>query len=211
MKNLYIILSKTNTKVAKTIRMVAKQNYSHVSISLEDDFSHIYAFARPQHNALLLAGLVEENLDRFTLRKNNPIPVKVLKLNISDEEYEWIQNKINQMHGNSDYMYNLYSILTYPFAKGISVKDAFTCVEFAVYLLQHLGYLRHKPSCKFRPDDLAQALDNYSFFEGDAREILPYAKDDNYFSKVTIKLIANSVYSFIRISKRSLFHFKSII
>lgn len=207
MKNLYIIISKTNTKVAKTIRMVGKQNYSHVSISLEDDFSHIYAFGRPQHNAFLLGGLVEESLDRYTLRKDLPIPVKILKFEINDYQYWWIKNRINKMLGNPEYMYNLYSVITYPITKGIYVKNTFTCVEFAVYIMQHLGYLTEKPSCKYKPDELSLTFDNYAIFEGDAREILPYIADDDYYKKLNFNLIVKSAYSFLKISKRSLFEF----
>lgn len=207
MRNLYIILSRTNTKVARTIRMVAKQKYSHVSISLEDDFSHIYAYGRPQHNAFLIGGLVEESLDRYTLRKDNPIPIKILKFKINDYQYMWIKNKINTMLRNPEYMYNLYSIITYPITKGIFVKNAFTCVEFAVYIMQHLGYLTDKPACKYKPDELSEIFNNYAIFEGEAREILPYISDDAYYKKANFDLIVKSAYSFLKISKRSLFEF----
>ncbi len=207
MKHLYIILSKTNTKVAKTIRIIGKQNYSHVSVSLEEDFSHIYAYGRPQYNGFLLGGLVEESLDRYTLRKNIPTPIKVLKIEITDYQYKWIKNVINEMLYNPEYMYNLYSILTYPITKGIYVKNTFTCVEFAVYILQYLGYLADKPAYKYKPDEISQILNKHTVFEGDAREILPYIVDDNYYKKANIDLFIKSVYSFFRISRRSLFEF----
>lgn len=207
MKHLYIILSKTNTKLAKTIRLVANQNYSHVSISLEDDFSHIYAYGRTHLNAILSGGLVEESLDRYTLRKDIPVPIKILKFDINDYQYMWIKNKINEMFKNPDYMYNLYSIVTYPITKGIYVKNSFTCVEFAVYVMQYLGYLIDKPAYKYKPDELSQILDDYTIFEGDAREILPYIIDDDYYNKLNFDLIVKSAYSFLRISKRTLFEF----
>lgn len=205
MKNLYIILTKTNTKFAKLIRLCAKQNYSHVSISLDDTLKDIYAFGRPQHNSIFLGGLVKESLDRYTLRKDYPIPIKILKIQISNCEYEWIKEQIEKIYGNSEYMYNLYSILTYPIAKGISVEHSFTCVEFAAYILQHLGYLRCKKACKCTPDYLSHVLDMYSYYEGDARDILPFIIDDAYYNKMTKKLLKENAQAFIKISKRS-FH-----
>ncbi len=203
-KNLYIILSQTSTKVGKTIRLFAKQKYNHAAMSLEEDLEHIYAFARPQHNAILLGGLVQESLTRYTLRRNFPVPVAVYKVPVTEEEYAWVKSTIQGMEEDPDYIYNLFSVLSYPVTRGISVNKAFTCVEFVTYLLQHCGYLQKKACCHYKPDDLAREFDEYLMFCGDVRECFPKTNaDKSYFAPFTWRMFWQSIRQVVRTFNRT--------
>ena len=100
MRNIYIIISKTPTKFGKLIRKLGHQKYNHASIALDDDLSHIYAFARKKHNAPLLGWLVRESLDRFTLRRDVSVPVIAFKIPVTDKQYEDIYNIVHEMLDN---------------------------------------------------------------------------------------------------------------
>ena len=89
-KFIYIVISRTPTKFGGLVRKCAKQQYNHASIALDEDLSHIYAFARSKHNSPLISGLVRESLDRFTLRKNARVPVIVFKIPVTQEQYDAI-------------------------------------------------------------------------------------------------------------------------
>ena len=65
-KAIYLMISQTGTKFAKSIRKIGKQQYNHSSISLDEDLRRTYGFARPQHNAVLMGRLVRESLERYT-------------------------------------------------------------------------------------------------------------------------------------------------
>lgn len=206
-KSVYIILSRTQTKFAKMIRFFGKQEYSHASICLNDDFTEVYAFARPQHNAIFLGGLVQESLSRFTLQRNASVPISVFKLSVSEQNYEWIKETIETMKNNPDYMYNLYSVLSYPVIRGFAVKKAFTCVEFVTYLLQHSGYLQEKKRYRYTPDDLALELQDYLLYKRDVRECLPESTfDEDYFAPFTMELFYLSVRKLCRLTIRTCFY-----
>jgi hypothetical protein len=201
-KNIYILLSRTPTKFGGLIRKIAKQRYNHASIVLDDDFKHIYAFARKKHNAPLLGGLVRESLDRFTLRRDSSVPVMVFKIPVTKEQYETIKSIINEMLDNKKYVYNLFSVFLYPIFKGFTVKNAFSCIEFVSYILQYLGLLTDKAACKYRPDDLITELSEYIYKEDDIRECITYNPIHNtYFDKWQFRIIPKSCAAICRILK----------
>ena len=203
-KFIYIILSKTPTRFGKLIRKLAHQQYNHASIALDDDLSHIYAFARSKHNSPLVSGLVRESLDRFTLRRDISVPVIVFKIPVTNEQYEEIHGKVEEMLYNKKYVYNLFSVLSHPFTKGFTVKHAFSCIEFVAYILQYLGFLLEKPACKYKPDDLIEELDQYIYKKDDIRQCTTYNPIYNpYFDSFQWRTIPKSIASVCRVFKHS--------
>lgn len=201
-KNIYILISRTPTKFGGLVRKIAKQKYNHASIVLDDDFEHIYAFARKKHNAPLLSGLVRESLDRFTLRMDKNVPVMVFKIPVTAKQHSDIKAIIDEMLDNKKYVYNLFSVFLYPIFKGFTVKNAFSCIEFVAYILQYLGLLTDKPACKYRPDDLITELVDYIYKEDDIRECTTYNPVYNaYFDKWQFRIIPKSCVSICRIIK----------
>ena len=119
-KYIYVLLTRTPTKFGSLIRKIAKQQYNHASIALDDKFNHVYAFARKKHNTPLVAGLVRESLDRFTLKTEEPVPAVIFRIPVKSEQYAFISNLINNMLDNTDYVYNLFSVLSQPVFKGFA-------------------------------------------------------------------------------------------
>ena len=205
-KFIYIIISKTPTRFGSLVRKCAKQTYNHASIALDEDLTHIYAFARTKHNAPLMGGLVRESLDRFTLRRDKSVPVMVFKIPVSQEQYEYISSLIDEMLYNKKYVYNLFSVFLYPIFKGFTVKNAFSCIEFVAYILQYLGFCMSKPACKFKPDDLMQELAGYVFRNDDIRRCTKYnPKYNSYFDKFQWKIVPKSIVSIFRIIKHGFY------
>jgi len=205
-KYIYVVISRTPTRFAYFIRKFGNLCYNHAAISLTADLSQIYAFARPQHNALLVARLVPESLERYTLRKNTPVPIVVFRLDVSDEQYNWVKDTINSIQNDPEYMYNLFSVIFYPFIKGFKTYKAFSCVEFVAYILNHLGYSLNKPRYRCTPDDLLAMLSDKIVYEGDIRGRMAAVNcDGTYFAPMTAKIIRESVKNIFEISKRSLF------
>ena len=209
-KNIYVLLSKTPTKFGQTIRKIAKQEYNHASIILDDNLTQIYAFARSRHNAPLLGGLVRESLDRFTLRRNGPVPIILFQIPVSDEQHEQISQWISEMLNNKKYVYNLFSVLTYPIFKGFSVKHAFSCIEFVTYILQYLGYCKDRKACKYKPDDLLTELSGYKYIEADIRTCISYnEKNSTYFEPFKIRIVPKSIIAIGRIIRHGFLPFPS--
>lgn len=201
---IYIVISRTQTRFARCIRLFGGIKYNHTAISLDQELQEMYAFARPQHNAIFLGRLVRETLDRYTLRKNNSVPAVVFRLPVSLEEYENVRNLIEQISGDSEYMYNLFSVLTYPVFRGFSTYKAFNCTEFAAYVLKQLNYPLELPAYRYKPDDLLEIFQEQIVYEGDLRTYMAdHEKDDGYFAPFTWKLVYQNLCAMVKIAART--------
>ncbi len=205
-KFIYIIISRTPTRFGTIVRKCAKQQYNHASIALDEDLTHIYAFARKKHNAPLLGGLVRESLDRFTLRRDQSVPVQVFKVPVTDEQFNHIASLIKEMLNNKKYVYNLFSVFLYPIFKGFTVRNAFSCIEFVVYILQSIRMLTEKQACKYKPDDLMFELKGYLYKDTDIRQCTRYnPKYNHYFDSFKLRTIPASIAAVFRIIKHGFY------
>ncbi len=130
-KNLYIVLSKTNTKVGQAIRLITWNDYNHVSISLDESLQPLYSFARRKNGSPLDGGFVEESWLRY-LYRDKDAKVKVFTLPVEDKIYNEIADHIKKMQENNNKF-------DYDF-KGLILKREHeinrTCVSFAEDILR---------------------------------------------------------------------------
>ncbi len=202
--NIYVLISRTQTNFARCIRALGKVQYNHSSVALDENFEKLYAFSRPQHRSIFLGRLVRETLDRYLLNKNFAIPVVVFKIPVSTEKYDEIRAYMNEIMGDNEYMYNLFSVMTYPITHGFSVYKTFNCTEFAAYILQKIGLELKKPLHQYKPDDFLTILAPYNFYEGDLKEYMVCKDlDAQYFEPYNWNLIKRNFIGLLRIFRRT--------
>ena len=165
-QNIYIVLSRTETGFARTLRSIGGLEYNHSAISLDKDLTQLYSFARSEQYGWLTARLVHETTDRYLVNAKDDIPIKVYRIPVTQEQYEWVKNTIYEIRDDPKFMYNLLSVLTYPVLGGFSTYKAFSCSEFVAYVLKHIGFTLRKPQHRYRPDDLQPLLKHYLCYEG---------------------------------------------
>lgn len=205
MKYVYVMISQTQTGYAKLIRKVGKVIYNHASISLDEEFSELYAFARTEQYGYLVAKLVRETTDRYLVNSESGAPVKIFKVPVTEEQYDAIRDRIYEVLNDPEYKYNLFSVLTYPLFKGFATYKAYTCIEFVMHLLEPImSHPLDKPIFRYKPDDLLDLLGEYAFFEGNLLDYMKeYTSSENYFSGVSLKLVRNSAKAFASIAYRT--------
>lgn len=193
-KHIYIVLSQTHTRFARLIRLIGKTRYNHVAISLDENLEELFAFARPQHNGILLARLVHETVRRYTLGRTDFVDVAIYRLEVSEAQYTWVRETIHRIYSDKKYIYNLLSVLTYPFLGGFSTYKAYSCVEFAMFILKGVGYEVTQPLYKYKPDDLVDLLADKLYFQGNLLDYKADSGADNgYFAPLTFKVITDSI------------------
>jgi len=168
MKKVYIMLSKTSSKVGNVIRFFTKYKYNHVSISFDDEFQKFYSFSRLNINTPLIGGFTIENRNTFTLGKYKSFPVKIFKIELTDKEYYMLQDLLDKFNQDKEIMYNYASTVTTPILKGIDVYKSYNCSTFAAYVLEKIGKIKlDKPYYKYVPKDFENLLNNtYLYYEG---------------------------------------------
>lgn len=171
-KYIYVIFSKTNCKIGSAIRLITREKYNHVSISLDDTFKKLYSFARYYKTSPFYAGFTEESPLRYNINNKNA-GIKIYKVPVTKKEYQIIRNHIKHMKANKKtYIYNFLSAATFPFRKKVMISGSYTCIEFALYLLSKKENTKIIKKDEFYSiKDLGKILDKYLMYEGTSNGI----------------------------------------
>ena len=203
---IYVVISKTQTKFARCIRYLGHLEYNHSALGLDADLNDFYAFSRPQHRAIFLGRLVRETLDRYTLKKNRPVPIVVFQLPVSVHQLEHLKETIQKISDDPEYMYNLFSVLFFPFTHGFATYKAYNCTEFVAHTLKELNFPLPKHAHEYRPDDFVKILQEYIIFTGDIRDYMHCkTTDEQYFEGYTPRMIYQNFVALLKIIKRTYF------
>jgi hypothetical protein len=177
---IYIVLSETPTKFGSVIRRFAKIQYNHASIAFDEKLLHLFSFGRRQYKNPLNAGLIKEYPERFTLRKHKSVNVRIYKVQVTEEQFKAGKKRILEIMTDRDgYLYNLFSVLSYPILRGFHTYKAYSCVEFVAHMLRHMGIglNSEKSNCEFTPEEIGDHFVNDLFFEGN---LLDYCDETPY-------------------------------
>jgi hypothetical protein len=211
MRNIYILISTTPTKFGALIRKFGGVRYNHAAISLNSDLTKLYAFARSKHRNLLSGRLVKENLARYTLGFKYNVDCVVFEIPVTNQQYAAIENLIKQIYMDESYLYNLFSVLSYPIFHGFTTHNAFSCIEFVMFILKNFTSvgLPNKSPCCFKPDELLSILGDCIYYRGSLKEYMgeeaPSEAAEEYFQPLTMKDVGCGALTLVRLSYRLLF------
>ena len=69
MKKVYVILSYTGTILSKIVKAFTMKQYSHTSISLDENLKQMYSFGRLNPYNPFIGGFVHEKIDERNIQK----------------------------------------------------------------------------------------------------------------------------------------------
>lgn len=117
MKKIYIVLTHTGTILSQIIKKYTKDEFSHVSISLDIELKEMYSFGRLNPYNAFWGGFIHEYIDKGTFKRFYNTKTKIYSLEITEEQYENLRNNIKQIQLNKeDYTFNTLGL----FAVGFS-------------------------------------------------------------------------------------------
>lgn len=218
MRYVYLVFSKTPSRVGKMIRLFSGTRFNHVSLAFDEDLSKLYSFGRRKNNIPLNAGLVKEYPERFSLKKVDFVEVQIHKIPVTKKQYNLGKLRIKQIMQDKRYLYNLYSVLLYPVFKGFYTYKAYTCVEFVLHMLRYMGVrvCTDKPTYKYLPDEILSVIDFPVVFEGNLLEYVQSGNTDTgrffdpmlnyrehfYATGISVVILSKLAYRKIRYSHR---------
>ncbi len=166
---LYIVFSATPYKMGKFIRFFTGGRYNHVSVSADYELTEMYSFARRYRRAPLIGGFVKENSGRF-YADGKSTQIMICEIPVSKEKKDVLLARLSEMKNEREkYIYNFFSAAATPLRRDIHIKDAYTCVEFAVYMLELVGLSFGKKSY-IGIEDLKIQLERFKVYEGEFPE-----------------------------------------
>ena len=171
---LYILASQTGTVVSRIIRLVTKDNYNHVSISLDSDLEKMYSFGRIFPNNPILAGFVREDPKEGIYKKFFDTKVRLIKIEVTEEEYNEVKKILEEMYSNRrKYHYNYIGLITAYWDKAFSRKNTFYCSEFVRDLLVRTNILDASVFSEVaKPNDFVEIYKKESIYEGYLRDYI---------------------------------------
>lgn len=182
MKHIYILLLYLPSGFGKLTQKMTKYRYTHVALSLDDKYTHFYAFSRLRAKTPPISGYIEEKRIYYTLGENIPIYTKIFKVPVSTEGYHKILGFLDELKQDSEIMYNLINMLLIPWFGGRPVYKAFNCGEFIAKVLEKGGIALHQPYYTYTPQLFNKLLAPYELYEGTLDNRSTDGADDDFFS-----------------------------
>ncbi len=130
-KKIYIVISQTGTILSRILKVITGAEYNHASLGLTDDLQCMYSFGRKNPYNPFWGGFVLESPNHGTFRRFTNTKVKIISLEIPEEKYNAIRDRIDYMVSNkSEFGYNYLGLLFAWFKIVIKSKKRFYCSEF---------------------------------------------------------------------------------
>lgn len=184
-KKLYIVISQTGSIVSKFIRLVTRDRYNHVSLSLCEGLNEMYSFGRIHAYNPFIGGFVKESVTEGAFKRfvKNTVAV-IIELEIDKDKYGEIEKDLKHMYRHrGEYHYNYKGLLLAMFGKSRHKIHTFYCSEFLQNLLDKHGIRKADSDPKvIKPMDFLDIPNGKVIFEGRLRN---YFCEENTEFKLT--------------------------
>jgi len=171
-KRIYIIYSNTYFRVSKILNFFLREEFTHVSISLEQDISKFYSFGRRNLYFPLIGGFVAESITEGIFSVFNETIIEVLEKEVSDKEYEFLSKELEKYKIFSRlYKYNFLGLPFIWFKVPYERERHFVCSQFVGYLLHKSGIHDFGKSWSLvLPNDIREIKGLKSIYKGKMKE-----------------------------------------
>lgn len=190
MKKIYIILTHTGTALSTIIKYYTKDEFSHISISLDENLEEMYSFGRLNPYNPFLGGFVHESIKNGTFKRFKNTRTEIYSLNIENEQYERLVKIIKYFNKNKNkYSFNILGLACVSIKKKIKRKNNFYCAEFVKHVLKSAGVISVAGLPKIiKPEDFKNIDELNLEYKGLLKK---YSKRNNPKLKDVIAMINN--------------------
>ncbi len=190
MKKIYIILTHTGTALSTIIKYYTKDEFSHISISLDENLEEMYSFGRLNPYNPFWGGFVHESIKNGTFKRFKNTRTEIYSLNIENEQYERLVKIIKYFNKNKNkYSFNILGLACVSVKKKIKRKNNFYCAEFVKHVLKSAGVISVAGLPKIiKPEDFKNIDELNLEYKGLLKK---YSKRNNPKLKDVIAMINN--------------------
>lgn len=177
MKQIYFVLTDTGTVLSRIIKLFMKDEYSHVSISLDRNLMQMYSFGRLNPYNPFHGGFIHEYINRGTFKRFHETKAKIIVLDINDEQYENLKHNISNIKKNrKNLKFNILGLFAIYFNIKIRRTNYFYCAEFVKYITENSGINLNLPDL-IRPEDFKEINGGQLRYKGLLKEYYSYFKN----------------------------------
>ncbi len=155
-KEIYLLLTDTNSWLTRLIKLYTKKPYNHASIAFDEKLEHVYSFGRKAPKNPFIGGFVKENIHEGLFKHANGV---IYSISITEEQWQLINQYIQNIYAEKDaYRYNFIGLFGFLLKRPINRKNAFFCSQFVATVLQESNVVKfNKPAPLVTPHDLEDA------------------------------------------------------
>lgn len=156
MKTIYILLTRSNTLVSRLVYLFTRAEYTHVSISFEENLETFYTSSRKNGRTMFPAGPTRESFKYgWFKRYGKIIPCALYELKVSEEVYEQAKIEAEFFMKNADhYHFNVLGLILCKFNISWDRKNHFFCSQLVSEILIRSNALEiPKEPTLMRPTD----------------------------------------------------------
>lgn len=166
-RKIFVLLTQFPGFDSQALRWYTRCNYSHASIGLDEDMNTFYSF--------VMKGFIVEDIARYNKPGRKPFPCELYEMEVSEETYLAVKEKINGFVSNRSRLYYtriglILSLAHIPW----KIKNGYICSYFVAEVLQRCTKTRlKKHSTLCLPKDFSRSRDLKMVFKGD---LLKYSR-----------------------------------
>lgn len=169
MKKIYIILTYTGTILSQIVKVYTKREFSHVSISLDENLTKMYSFGRLNPYNPFSGGFVHERINQGTFKRFKNTKTKIYSLEVSEEKYKELEKLIKEMYNAKDsYKFNILGLIGILINHQVKRENYFYCAEFVKYVLEQSSIIELPDLVK--PEDFEKIYGLDEIYKGLLRE-----------------------------------------
>ena len=174
-KTIYVMLSKSDTVTAKILHRITKAPYNHVSISLEEDLSVSYSFARRWKYYPWIGGFIRETPYTGVFGRFPQTQIAVIPFAVTETQYEGIKARLASMYAKRKrYHYDWIGLFLVLFKKKWKRKYHYFCSDFVKETLVDFGVIAgDELPYIVKPYDFLIAYGERKMYEGKLRDFKP--------------------------------------
>lgn len=173
MKKIYFVLTHTGTILSRIIKNYTKDEFSHVSIALDEQLEQMYSFGRVNPYNPIWGGFVHENIHKGTYKRFFKTKTKIISMEIEEEKYINLKNIIMHMESKKYiYRFNIIGLFAAGFQKKIGKENSFYCAEFVKYVLEKANINLNLPEV-VKPEHFKTLPQTEEVYSGLLRKYIP--------------------------------------
>ena len=170
-KKIYIVLTQTYTTIARIIKSITKDKYSHASISLDIKCNNMYSFGRKYIYFPFYGIFLKEDLRKGLFIRNKNALIAIYEIKVTKKQYNKIKDKIKEIELNNK-GYNIIGLLLAHFRVKLH-RRKYYCSEFVYEVLSNKEIeIYNKENTLFKPEELITNNKFVKIFEGKIRDYI---------------------------------------
>ena len=174
MQRIFIVLSSTDTTLAKSIRKCTGTEFSHTSLALDNNFEEMYSFSRRKTNNPFVGRFKKESFDTGIFAKSKQCLCQIYTAKVTEEQISKIKEKLDYFaNSKKQFKFNNLGLFACWFKIIFPRKYKRVCSQFVSECLTYAcpEIILPKHYWIMQPEDFKHVKNIYLIFRGQMQDI----------------------------------------